>query len=296
VFVAQFYQAGIYSLHALWNVFFAKKLFLVEAYVRGFYMQQLENKFAVVTGAAQGVGRAVALRLAKEGAGIALVDQSKSVCENAAKEIAALGVQVISIGADLETHAGAQMMMEVVLNQFGRLDIAVNNVGGAIRAKPFWEYSGAEIEAEISRSLWPALWCCREEIPQMLAQGNGSIVNIGSAATRWMWRVPYSAAKGGIHAMTACIARELSDTGVRINCVAPGALEVKDRITARNQQTLTEQESQWRQWALDQSIEDTPLGRPGTVEEVANAVCFLTSSQADYITGQTLYVAGGAAG
>jgi dihydroxycyclohexadiene carboxylate dehydrogenase len=152
------------------------------------------------------------------------------------------------------------------------------------------------MQAEISRSLWPTLWCCREIIPVMRKQGFGAIVNIGSAATRWMWRTPYSAAKGGVHALTATLARELADSGVRINCVAPGALEVVDRVSPRNTKPLSEQETQWRQMAYDQSLADTPMERLGKVQEVAAAVCFLASDEASYITGQTLFVAGGAEG
>jgi dihydroxycyclohexadiene carboxylate dehydrogenase len=259
-------------------------------------MRQLENKFAIVTGAAQGVGRAIAVRMASEGAAVALVDKTEALCDAAAAELAVHGTQVIRIAANLETHAGAQAMMSQVLAQFGRLDIAVNNVGGAIKAKPFWEYSGAEIEAEISRSLWPTLWCCREEIPAMLEQGAGSIINIGSAATRWLWRVPYSAAKGGVHAMTSCLAQELAQTGVRVNCISPGALEITNRVSARNTEPLSEQEAQWRQKALDQSVDDTPMGRPGLADEIAGSVCYFASDDASYITGQTLFVAGGAVG
>ncbi len=259
-------------------------------------MRRLDNKIAVVTGAAQGVGRAIAVRLAAEGATMVLVDRTAALCADAKAAIAELGGGVLALGCDLETQAGAQYVVRSTLEQFGRIDIAVNNVGGAIRAKPFWEYSGEELQAEISRSLWPTLWCCREIIPVMRSQGAGSIVNIGSAATRWMWRAPYSAAKGGVHALTVSLSRELAESGVRINCVAPGAIEVGDRITPRNPAPLSEQEIIWKQWAYDQSLADTPMARAGTANEVAAAVSFLASADASYVTGQILFVAGGAIG
>lgn len=259
-------------------------------------MRRLDDKIAIVTGAAQGVGRATALRLAHEGASVVLVDRTAALCGDAATQIESLGGVALALGCDLETQEGAQHAVRATVDRFGRIDIAVHNVGGAIRSKPFWEYSGEELRAEISRSLWPTLWCCHEIIPVMRQQGFGSIVNIGSAATRWMWRGPYSAAKGGVHALTVALSRELAESGVRINCVSPGAIEVNDRLTPRNPAPLSEQEGIWKQWAYDQSIADTPMGRAGAVQEVAAAVSFLASDDASYITGQILFVAGGAIG
>ena len=259
-------------------------------------MDRFVNKIVVVTGAAQGVGRAVAIKCVMEGAVVVFADRLESLCDAAMAEVKSLGGTAIVYGCDLETYQGAVGLVTYVIENYGKIDIFVNNVGGAIRAKPFWEYSEEEIQEEISRSLWPTLWCCRAVIPVMRGQGYGSIVNIGSAATRWMWRVPYSAAKGGVHAMTAALGRELAESGVRINCVSPGALAVTDRVSARNPNPLNEQESEWRQWAFDQSLEDTPMNRSGTAEEVASTVCYLASDDASYITGQTLFVAGGAVG
>lgn len=259
-------------------------------------MKRFQNKVAVVTGAAQGLGLAIAEQLAVQGAAVVLVDRNIDSCQFALSAIRLAGGEALAVGCDLETAAGAQSALAATLGAYSRVDVLVNNVGGAIRAKPFWEYSHEELEQEVSRSLWPSLWCCREFIPVMRQQGFGSIVNIGSAATRWMWRVPYSAAKGGVHAMTAALGRELADSGVRINCVAPGALEISDRVNQRNNASLTDQEKQWRQQAFDQSLDDTPLARLGQVGEVASAVCYFASDESSYITGQTLFVAGGAVG
>src|SRR5580692_10534867 len=160
------------------------------------------GKIAVVTGAAQGIGRTVALRIAHEGGGLALVDRSPLV-EEVRHEAEAAGAEAIAIIADLETFSGAAAAMDGARNRFGHIDILVNNVGGTIWAKPYAEYAEAQIEAEVRRSLFPTLWCCRAALPGMLARDAGVIVNVSSIATRGVSRVPYAAAKGGVNAITA---------------------------------------------------------------------------------------------
>jgi dihydroxycyclohexadiene carboxylate dehydrogenase len=162
--------------------------------------------------------------------------------------------------------------------------------------KPFWEYTDEEIEQEISRSLWPTVWCSRAVIPAMLESGSGAIVNVGSVATRGVYRVPYSAAKGGVHAMTVCMALELADHGIRVNCVAPGGVDSGPRKIPRNSKPLSPQETHWRASVTAQTLSTTPLGRYGTPEEQAAAICFLASSEASYVTGQVWYIAGGGIG
>jgi len=259
-------------------------------------MSLFADKIAIVTGAAQGVGRAVARVFASEGARVVLVDRRIALLADVFAEIGGPEGRALCVEADLECFAGAQKMVSEAVAAFGQIDISVHNVGGAIRAKPFWEFSESEIQAEIARSLWPTIWSCRAVIPAMLARKSGAIVNIGSAASGWMWRVPYSTAKGGVEAMTKCLGRELAEAGVRINCVAPGALAVTDRVTLRNPDPLSPTEEEWRKAAFDQSLDDTPMARAGSVQEVADAVRFFASDAANYITGQTLYVAGGASG
>jgi dihydroxycyclohexadiene carboxylate dehydrogenase len=259
-------------------------------------VNRLRHKVAMVTGAAQGVGRASARALAREGAAVVLVDRAVELCAAALDEIVTAGGRAEAIGADVQTWQGAEEAVSRTVDAFGALDVAVHNVGGTIWAKPFCEYRVDEIEAEISRSLWPTLYGCRAAIPTMLERKSGAIVNIGSAATRWTYRVPYSAAKGAVHALTVCLARELAQSGVRVNCVSPGALDNTDRITPRNPSPLSDEEAAWRRAAYDQSLASTPMGRPGRADEIADAVCFLASDEASYITGQTLFVAGGEIG
>ncbi|QQC67325.1 1,6-dihydroxycyclohexa-2,4-diene-1-carboxylate dehydrogenase [Paraburkholderia ginsengisoli] len=251
---------------------------------------------ALVTGAAQGIGRATALRLAREGAALILVDRAHEQCELVKQEIALNGGAAISVAADLETHAGANRMVDAALEQYGRIDVAVHNVGGTIWAKPFWEYAPQEMEREVARSLWPTLWSCRAVIPVMKAQGTGSIVNVGSIATRGIHRVPYSASKGGVHAATVCMAMELAEYGVRVNCVSPGAIDNGVRATPRNPLPLSVQEQGWMKDIYTQSMRDTPQNRLGLPEEIAAAICFMAAPESSYVTGQIMYVAGGGIG
>ena len=173
------------------------------------------GKVGVVTGAAQGIGKAVALRLAAEGGAVALVDRSVLV-EEVRAEIEALGGTAVSVTADLQTYAGAVAAMRAAQDRFGRIDLLVNNVGGTIWAMPYAEYGETQIEAEIRRSLFPTLWCCRAVLPSMLEAGGGVIVNVSSIATRGINRVPYDAAKGGVNAITACLAFEYAAHGIRV--------------------------------------------------------------------------------
>ena len=191
---------------------------------------RFDGKAALVTGAAQGIGREVALRLAREGARVALVDRSDLV-EEVRREA---GNEALAVTADLETFAGATRAADAARARFGRLDILVNNVGGTIWARPYAEYQEAQIEAEIRRSLFPTLWCCRAVLPAMLEGGGGAIVNVSSVATRGVNRVPYAAAKGGVNALTACLAWEYAGQGVRVNAVAPGGTEAAPRRIPRN--------------------------------------------------------------
>jgi len=256
-------------------------------------MNRFDNQIAIVTGAAQGVGRASARRLAAEGATLVLVDRAIEQGQAVAEEIRALGGEASFIDADLETHEGAQRMVQYALGQHGRIDVSVHNVGGTIWMKPFWEYSPDEMQREISRSLWPTLWSCREIVPVMRRQGSGAIVNVGSNATRGIHRVPYSSAKGGVHAATVCMALELAGSGVRVNCVSPGALDNGIRAIPRNAEPPTEQDKAWSRETYADCLDTTPMHRLGTVDEVAAAICFLAAPEASYITGEVMFVAGG---
>lgn len=155
------------------------------------------DKIAVVTGAAQGIGFATAQRLGREGATVVVADRAEQATLDAVARLMAESVDAHPAIHDLEQQTGAAALYNAVSDKFGRIDVAVHNVGGTIWAKPYWEYTTEEIVAEINRSLWPTLWCCHAVLPHMRAAGRGAIVNIGSVATRGVNRVPYAAAKGG---------------------------------------------------------------------------------------------------
>jgi NAD(P)-dependent dehydrogenase (short-subunit alcohol dehydrogenase family) len=243
------------------------------------------DKVAIVTGAAQGIGREVALRLAAEGGRLVAVDRSEIVRE-VADEAGGLAVE-----ADLETWDGAEAAVQAALGAHGRLDILINNVGGAIWMKPFDRFKPKEIDAEIRRSLFPTLWCCRAALPAM-GQG-GVIVNVSSIATRGIHRIPYSAAKGGVNALTASLAWEAADRGIRVVATAPGGTEAPPRRVDRGAGKLKKKEKAWMEAVVEQTRSSSLMGRYGTLAEQAAPILFLASDEASYVTGLTLPVSGG---
>jgi dihydroxycyclohexadiene carboxylate dehydrogenase len=254
---------------------------------------RFEGRVLVVTGAAQGLGEAVATRAAREGGAVALVDRSEFVYE-VAEKLASEGAQTIALISDLERYMGAATAMAAARNRFGRIDVLINNVGGAINFKPYVEFTEAEISAEIRRSLMPTLWCCRAVLPGMVQQGGGVIVNVSSAAARGIHRIPYSAAKGGVNALTASLAWEYADHGIRVVAAAPGGIEAPPRKVSRGTpQARGEQEEAWFQAHVDQTLSSSLMHRYGTLEEEVAPILFLASDEASYVTGTRLPVAGG---
>ncbi|MDV5430447.1 SDR family oxidoreductase [Klebsiella quasipneumoniae] len=224
---------------------------------------RFRDKVVAITGAAQGIGRQTAEQAAAEGAALLLIDRAPWVRELAAT-LAQSGSQVLALEADLEQWPSAEQAFADGVAHFGRIDVLINNVGGTIWA-----------------------------LPWMLKQGKGSIVNVSSVATAGVNRVPYSAAKGGVNALTRSIAMEYSGSGIRINAVAPGGTEAPPRLTPRNDEQPGEQEKAWYQQVVDQTVASSLMHRYGTLAEQANAILFLASDEASYITGVTLPVAGG---
>lgn len=250
------------------------------------------GKAVLITGAAQGIGESVARRIAAEGGTLILADRSELV-ESLAEEFGKDGVDATSVLGDLETWEGASAAVEKALSEFGRIDIAIHVVGGTIWAKPFAEYPPEQIEKEISRSLFPTLWSCRAVIGHMIERGTGTVVNVSSVATRGVHRVPYAAAKGGVNAITTALALEAAPFGVRVVATAPGGTEAPPRRVARGPAPSSEQEKDWYQTIVDQTVDSSLLKRYGTLDEQAAAICFLASDEASYITGTVLPVAGG---
>ncbi|KGT46425.1 benzoate diol dehydrogenase BenD [Acinetobacter sp. HR7] len=254
--------------------------------------QRFLNKVVIVTGAAQGIGRGVAIQAAAEGAQVVLADISDYVQETLA-EIEAAGGDAIIVKANLETYAGAEAVMAKALETYGRIDVLINNVGGAIWMKPFEEFSEEEIVKEVNRSLFPTMWCCRAVLPQMIKQQHGTIVNVSSIATCGIHRAPYSASKGGVNALTASLAFAYAKDGIRVNAVATGGTEAPPRKIPRNAKPLSEQEERWMQDVVDQTKDRSHMKRYGTIQEQVNAILFLASDEASYMTGTVVPVGGG---
>lgn len=248
------------------------------------------GKVLVVTGAAQGIGRGVALRAVREGGKVLFVDRADFITEVATE---AQSPDAVACQADLETYAGAEAALAAAKSAFGGIDILINNVGGAIRMRPYAAFEPAQIDAEIRRSLMPTLYCCHAAIPHLVARGGGTIVNVSSNATRGIHRVPYSAAKGGINALTQSLAMELADQNIRVVATAPGGTEAPPRRIPRNAAGDTAEEKAWMAEVVDQVKQSSFLKRYGTLEEQIGPILFLASDEASYVTGSILPVAGG---
>lgn len=251
------------------------------------FPQRFAGKAIIVTGAAQGIGQQVATRAAAEGAQVLLVDRADFVTE------VAQDVGGHALIADLETYEGAAAAATKAIDLFGRIDILINNVGGAIRMRPYADFEPEQIDAEIRRSLFPTLYMCHAVLPAMLWAGRGTIVNVSSNATRGIRRVPYSAAKGGINALTQSLAMEYAGQGIRVVATAPGGTSAPPRRIPRNAAGDTAQEQAWMADAVAQVTDSAFMKRYGTIEEQVAPILFLASDEASYITGSVLPVAGG---
>ena len=253
------------------------------------FPDRFSGKVLVVTGAAQGIGRVVAERAAAEGGQVLFVDRASFVTEVADGATGETAGHV----CDLETYDGAASALAAAVDRFGGIDILINGVGGAIRMRPFAEFEPDQIEAEIRRSLMPTLWCCHAVLPHLLARGGGTIVNISSNATRGIHRVPYSAAKGGVNALTQSLAMEYAAHNIRVVAAAPGGTQAPPRRVARNPDGDSADEQRWMAEAVRQVTDSTFFKRYGTIDEQGGPILFLASDEASYITGSVLPVAGG---
>lgn len=258
----------------------------------------LAGKLVLITGAAQGIGRETALLAAAQGADLILSDRSDLVSETEAeaKDIAdARGRSLTSatVLGDLETWEGAEHVVTEAAQKLRFPDVCINAVGGTIWAKPYELYEPEKIEAEIRRSLFPTMWMCRAILPEMKSRGTGTIVNVSSIATRGINRVPYSAAKGGVNALTASLAMEAAEAGVRVVATAPGGTEAPERRIPRGPGAQTEEEQGWFREVVEQTTESSLFKRYGTLPEQAWPIVFLASDAASYINGSVLPIGGG---
>ncbi len=245
-------------------------------------MTPLASKTALVTGASKGVGKGIALELARRGCDIAVNYHGDAPgAEATAAEVRALGRAALTVQADAGSAAEVDRMFAAVLDRFERLDILVNNAG-AQTWQALLDIDEAAWDRVIRTNLKGCFLCTQRAARHMRDGGGGAIVNIGSGCNKVPFPnlAAYTASKGGIEMFTKTAALELARHGIRVNCVAPGAIEIE--------RTKLEAADYGKTWAAV-----TPLGRVGQPLDVARAVAFLAGPEADFITGQTLYVDGG---
>src|SRR4029450_2546031 len=250
---------------------------------------RVAGKIALVTGAAAGLGRAIALRLSEEGATLVLADiEAKGLAETE-RQIKAAGGAAMAIACDVPEEAPVKALFAKTLSAHGRLDILVNDVGGGTSGH-IWEAKLEDWDHIIKLNLRSAFLCTREAAAHMKERRSGCIINLSSGAregTPWtayyIGNSAYSAAKAGIHGFTRGVALELSEYGVTVNAVAPGPIETeKTAPSFRKLETLEYG-----------PVRATPLRRIGVPADIANAVLYLASDGADSTPGPTLAVAGG---
>jgi len=246
----------------------------------------LAGRRVVVTGGGRGIGRAIALHLAGQGADVAVVSRTKDQVKRVADEITAKGGRAADIAADLTTYAGCRTALGAAREALGGLEILVNNAGWTLTAS-FLEEDEAYWRRVVDTNLWSVIFCSRVALEWMVEHDGGVIVNVASDAGRvgTGGEAVYSAAKGGVIALTRSLAREMATRGVRVNCVCPGPTETG--ILAENRADPAHAAR------IERMIRLIPMRRVAEPEEVAEAVGFFCSNASRYITGQVLSVSGG---
>jgi len=241
----------------------------------------LNGKIALVTGAAQGIGRDIALGLAKDGADVAICDVNLEAAQKTAGDIEAMGRKSLALKANVASSADVTAMIDQVVEKFGRIDVLVNNAG-ITRDGLILRMKDEDWDLVLSINLKGAFLCTKSALKYMTKQRSGTIINIASivGAMGNAGQANYVASKAGLIGLTKTIAREYSNRNVTANAVAPGFID-----TAMTQ-ALTDQ-------VRADLAKQIPLGRLGSSEDVANAVRFLASPSAAYITGQVIHVNGG---
>ena len=257
----------------------------------------LKGKNVVVTGGGNNIGRAIVLAFAAEGSNVAIAELNPEAGQRVAREVKAMatGAAAVVIDADVTDPAKTDQMMAEAIDRLGSVDVLVNNVGWTID-RLFMEKSRHEHVKEVDINLWGAINCIHAALPHMIERQQGSIVSISSDAGRMgeYREAVYSACKAGVIALSKSLARENGRYGIRFNMVCPG-------LVVPEPSEIAGTESMWAQGMGDLFTEEVverakrayPLRRIATAPEIANAVVFLASDAASFITGQTLSVSGG---
>lgn len=256
----------------------------------------LEGKIAVITGGGRGIGRAIALRFASEGAAVVVAARTSTEIESVAKEVRDAGGRAAAVGADVADGEQCEHLVRATEAEFGRVDILVNNAGEYGPVKPVEEIVPMEWDRVIAVHLRGAYLLTRLVLPAMYARGSGVILNISSlsAKSAFAWSSPYAAAKAGMLGLTRVVAAEAARKGVRVNAICPGPV-TETRMSKDLGHVLAERLGVSEEAQLQGFLNSILQGRGQTASEVAAAALFLCSDQASAITGQALNVDGGAA-
>ena len=246
---------------------------------------RLENKVAIVTGGASGIGRAACYRFLQEGANVVVADRNIAGAEETRGLMEGTDENSAVVAVDVSNASQVQQMVGNTIAQFGRLDILVNGAAILIRTPPLVDVDDLVWDLTMDTNLKGLFYCCKYAIPGMLRNGGGSIVNIASmSGIRGIaYSVPYAVSKAGVIHLSKVAAAQYTSQGVRVNCIAPGGV---DTPQMRGSTASTE--------TFQQRNEDHPLGRVGQPEEIANLITWLSSDEASYVSGSTYIVDGGA--
>ena len=243
-------------------------------------MDSLHDRVAIVTGASRGIGRAIARRFGAAGAAVVAAARERHA-EATAAEIRGAGGRAVAVTVDVTDADQIDAMVRTALDEFGRVDVIVNNAGIA-RDRLALRMSQADWDAVVTTNLTAVFTCARAVLRPMLKQRSGRIISVGSVVGQMgnAGQVNYAASKAGLVGFSKALAREVASRGITVNVVAPGMIET-DMTAALGES------------AHSATLTQIPLGRLGTVDDVAAAVCFLASDEATYITGHVLSVNGG---
>jgi 3-oxoacyl-[acyl-carrier protein] reductase len=246
--------------------------------------RQLEGRVAIVTGAGRGIGRAVALALADEGAAVVVNDVMSARCSDTVEEVAARGGRAIEHPADVSEWAAVQAMVARTRADFGAVDILVNNAGILRSTSPLEKISGDEWDRVLGVNLKGAFNCTKAVMPHLKAQRRGKIVNVSSIAGRSTSNTGgahYTASKAALLGFTRHAAKEAAPYGISVNAIAPAGVDTEMVLEVFPEERFAE------------IVKGIPVGRLATCQEIANLVLFLVSDKATYITGATVDINGG---